>query len=79
MGNDFPGVTRPNGMVKLGPDVLLQGTDSYSGYLQFPSGAFSGFSMMHESGTGGAPKYGTVSQMPMYTLRLESYLYRILM
>jgi putative alpha-1,2-mannosidase len=50
-------------MVKLGPDLLIKGTDSYSGYL--PRGNFSGFSMMHESGTGGAPKYGTVSQLPL--------------
>ncbi|KAH8821329.1 putative alpha-1,2-mannosidase [Xylogone sp. PMI_703] len=64
-GNDFPGVSRPFGMVKLGPDVLLGGTDSYSGYLPFPQGTFSGFTMMHESGTGGAPKYGTVSQLPI--------------
>ncbi|KAI9743063.1 MAG: hypothetical protein M1818_003358 [Claussenomyces sp. TS43310] len=50
-------------MVKLGPDLLNSGTDSYSGYLD--NGNFSGFSMMHESGTGGAPKYGTVSQLPL--------------
>jgi putative alpha-1,2-mannosidase len=50
-------------MVKMGPDLLLMGTDSYSGYL--PNGNFSGFSMMHEQGTGGAPKYGTVSQLPI--------------
>lgn len=50
-------------MVKLGPDLFKQGTDAYSGYL--PDGAFSGFSMMHEQGTGGAPKYGTVSQLPL--------------
>lgn len=62
-GNDFPGVARPFGMVKLGPDLLESGTDSYSGYLS--NGAFSGFSMMHEQGTGGAPKYGTVSQLPL--------------
>ncbi|APA07096.1 hypothetical protein sscle_02g018660 [Sclerotinia sclerotiorum 1980 UF-70] len=62
-GNDFPGVARPWGMVKLGPDLLIQGTDSYSGYL--PNGNFSGFSLMHEQGTGGAPKYGTVAQLPL--------------
>ncbi|KAJ5098734.1 hypothetical protein N7532_005735 [Penicillium argentinense] len=62
-GNDFPGATRPFGMVKLGPDLLQSGTDAYSGYL--PTGEFSGFSMMHEQGTGGAPKYGTVSQLPL--------------
>lgn len=50
-------------MVKLGPDNLDPGTDAYSGYL--PNGNFSGFSMMHEQGTGGAPKYGTVSQLPL--------------
>ncbi|GJN67011.1 hypothetical protein PLICBS_001033 [Purpureocillium lilacinum] len=49
-------------MVKLGPD-LLTGSDSYSGYQ--PTGSFIGFSMLHESGTGGAPKYGVVSQMPI--------------
>lgn len=49
-------------MVKLGPD-LFTGSDSYSGYQ--PSGNFTGFSMLHESGTGGAPKYGVVSQMPV--------------
>ncbi|KAJ5894203.1 hypothetical protein N7495_005894 [Penicillium taxi] len=62
-GNNFPGAVRPFGMVKLGPDLLVSGTDSYSGYL--PTGNFSGFSMMHEQGTGGAPKYGTVSQLPL--------------
>jgi predicted alpha-1,2-mannosidase len=50
-------------MVKLGPDVESGKTDAYSGYL--PSGNVWGFSMMHESGTGGAPKYGVVSQMPV--------------
>ena len=50
-------------MVKLGPDLLVAGTDSYSGYLS--NGNFSGFSMMHEQGTGGAPKYGTVAQLPL--------------
>ncbi|KAL3476068.1 glycosyl hydrolase family 92-domain-containing protein [Aspergillus californicus] len=62
-GNNFPGAARPFGMVKLGPDLLSGNTDAYSGYL--PSGEFSGFSMMHEQGTGGAPKYGTVSQLPV--------------
>lgn len=62
-GNDFPGAARPFGMVKLGPDLSASGTDAYSGYLS--KGKFSGFSMMHEQGTGGAPKYGTVSQLPL--------------
>ena len=50
------------GIVKLGPD-LFNGGDSYSGYQ--PNGNFTGFSMLHESGTGGAPKYGVVSQLPV--------------
>jgi putative alpha-1,2-mannosidase len=63
-GNRFPGVVAaPFAMVKLGPDVESGRTDAYSGYL--PSGNIRGFSMMHESGTGGAPKYGVVSQMPV--------------
>ncbi|KAI1112795.1 glycoside hydrolase family 92 protein [Nemania sp. NC0429] len=61
-GNTFPGVSLPFGMVKLGPD-LYTGSDSYSGYQ--PTGNFIGFSLLHESGTGGAPKYGVVSQMPV--------------
>ncbi|OAA56625.1 glycoside hydrolase family 92 protein [Niveomyces insectorum RCEF 264] len=66
-GNIFPGVSEPLGMVKLGPDMdggpNSRGS-SYSGYA--PGGAFfTGFSMLHESGTGGAPKYGVVSQMPV--------------
>ncbi|RMZ72201.1 glycosyl hydrolase family 92 [Pyrenophora seminiperda CCB06] len=63
-GHRFPGVVAaPFAMVKLGPDMHDGETDAYSGYL--PSGNIFGFSMMHESGTGGAPKYGVVSQMPV--------------
>lgn len=62
-GNMFPGVvSEPYAMVKLGPDVEDGETDAYSGYL--PEGKLWGFSMMHESGTGGAPKYGIINQMP---------------
>lgn len=49
-GNMFPGVTLPFGVVKLGPD-LYTGSDSYSGYQS--TGNVTGFTMMHESGTGG--------------------------
>ena len=61
-GNTFPGVARPLGIVKLGPDLYTH-VDAYSGYQ--PTGNFTGFTMLHESGTGGAPKYGVVSQMPV--------------
>lgn len=50
-GNRFPGVVAaPFAMTKLGPDVESGNTDAYSGYLS--TGNISGFSMMHESGTG---------------------------
>ncbi|KAF1831836.1 alpha-1,2-mannosidase family protein [Decorospora gaudefroyi] len=63
-GNRFPGVVAaPFAMVKLGPDMRNGDANAYSGYL--PEGNIFGFSMMHESGTGGAPKYGVVSQMPV--------------
>ncbi|KAL6718415.1 hypothetical protein ACLMJK_004504 [Lecanora helva] len=62
-GNMFPGaVSEPFAVVKLGPDVRNGGVDGYSGYQ--PQGNITGFSMTHESGTGGAPKYGVMSQMP---------------
>ncbi|CAM1511251.1 Fc.00g087640.m01.CDS01 [Cosmosporella sp. VM-42] len=61
-GNTFPGVAVPFGIVKLGPD-LYTGSDAYSGFQA--TGNFTGFTMLHESGTGGAPKYGVVSQMPV--------------
>ena len=57
-GNVFPGVVpAPFSVVKFGPD-LYTGSHSYSGYQ--PTGDITGFSMMHESGTGGAPKYGSL-------------------
>lgn len=60
----FPGVTLPFGVVKIGVDVAPpSGGDAYSGYHYL--GKITGFSMMHESGTGGAPKYGVVSQFPV--------------
>lgn len=59
----FPGPSYPLGMVKLGPDVYNGPSDSYSGYQAL--GNITGFSMLHESGTGGAPNYGVVFQMPV--------------
>ncbi|KAI5958894.1 hypothetical protein KGF57_002328 [Candida theae] len=62
-GNMFPGATRPFGMAKIGVDVLDPSFgNAYSGYA--PGGEINGISMMHESGTGGAPEYGVVSQLP---------------
>lgn len=57
----FPGVvSAPFAMVKLGPDC---GPDHYSGYSE--SRPIEAFSMMHVSGTGGAPTYGVVAQFPV--------------
>lgn len=61
-GHNFPGVSRPFGIVKMGPDVVQGDLDAYAGYL--PQGEINGFSMLHLSGDGGAPMYGVVSQMP---------------
>ena len=41
-------------------------TDANAGYT--PDGNVTAFTMLHESGTGGAPKYGLVPQMPLTTL-----------
>ena len=50
-------------MIKPGIDVSDSTFgDSYSGYA--PNGKIIGISMMHESGTGGAPQYGVISQLP---------------
>ncbi|KAJ7168271.1 glycosyl hydrolase family 92-domain-containing protein [Mycena crocata] len=68
-GNMFPGVALPFGQVKIGIDTsvvnLPQGgiSSANSGYT--PRGNSTGFSLLHVSGTGGQPKYGVVSQMPL--------------
>ncbi|KAF2427563.1 glycosyl hydrolase [Tothia fuscella] len=65
-GNMFPGVTAgPFAPIKLGPDLAFGKADAYSGYLPDLDAVVNGFSLMHESGTGGAPKYGVVSQFPV--------------
>lgn len=62
-GNVFPGSSRPFGMIKMGVDVFDSSSgNAYSGYAA--DGHINGLSMMHESGTGGAPEYGVVSQLP---------------
>ena len=67
-GNTFPGAAVPFGMVKIGPDVTTFNISigANAGYL--PDGNVTAFSLTHVSGTGGAPVYGVVSQMPLLTL-----------
>lgn len=60
----FPGVVAaPFSVVKLGPDVSSGTTDAYSGYLA--DGKIFGFSMLHESGTGGAPKVSILTVLSL--------------
>ncbi|KAK7911464.1 glycoside hydrolase family 92 protein [Apiospora marii] len=65
-GDIFVGGALPFGVAKVGLDTYELNV-SYStingGWT--PKGLVTGVSMMHESGTGGAPKYGVVSQMPL--------------
>lgn len=63
-GNVFPGAARPFGMARMGVDMVdtKEGL-VYSGYAA--DGNVAGISMMHESGTGGAPEYGVVAQLPL--------------
>lgn len=68
-GQIFVGGAVPFGVVKAGIDTYE--TDQRhatinGGYT--PQGLVTGVSMMHESGTGGPPKYGIISQMPLATL-----------
>lgn len=65
-GAVFVGAAVPFGVVKLTMDTFVKNTSIAAlqgGYT--PNGLITGFSMMHESGTGGCSKYGVVSQMPL--------------
>ncbi|KAL3496950.1 glycosyl hydrolase family 92-domain-containing protein [Aspergillus germanicus] len=65
-GDIFVGGARPFGVAKVGIDTtaanwsvaMLNG-----GWT--PDGNVTAITMMHESGTGGAPKYGIIPQMPL--------------
>ena len=53
-------------MVKLGLDTYEEPINQSAlngGYT--PHGKVTGISLMHESGTGGGPKYGFPAQMPL--------------
>ncbi|KAI9877042.1 MAG: hypothetical protein M1830_004961 [Pleopsidium flavum] len=67
-GNVFPGAALPFGAVKVGIDttVFNLSIDANAGYT--PDGNVTAISFLHESGTGGAPKYGVVPQMPLTTI-----------
>jgi putative alpha-1,2-mannosidase len=68
-GDIFVGGAVPFGMAKVGIDTyeLNLTTQTINGGWT-PLGLVTGISMMHESGTGGPPKYGIISQMPLTTI-----------
>ncbi|GME23223.1 Glycosyl hydrolase 92 [Neofusicoccum parvum] len=64
-GNVFPGAAVPFGAVKCGID-FNSSINANAGYT--PDGNVTAISLLHESGTGGAVKYGVVAQMPLASL-----------
>ncbi|KAJ5692453.1 hypothetical protein N7462_001876 [Penicillium macrosclerotiorum] len=65
-GDIFVGGVRPFGVAKVGIDSTAANWSTAvlnGGWT--PDGNVTGISMMHESGTGGAPKYGLIAQMPL--------------
>lgn len=65
-GDIFVGGALPFGVVKVGIDTYEDNVTLNTlngGYT--PQGRVTAISMLHESGTGGFPKYGVVPQMPL--------------
>lgn len=68
-GDIFVGGAVPFGVAKVGIDTYeldLKTSTINGGWT--PKGLVTGISMMHESGTGGPPKYGIISQMPLSSI-----------
>jgi putative alpha-1,2-mannosidase len=61
IGNVFAGATLPYGMAKAVADV---DSDSNQGGFSLDGGKVTGFSMMHDSGTGGSPSLGNFPLWP---------------
>ncbi|GLA38868.1 hypothetical protein AnigIFM63309_006186 [Aspergillus niger] len=65
-GDIFVGGARPFGVAKVGLDTTAANWSIAvlnGGWT--PDGNVTAITMMHESGTGGAPKYGLIPQMPL--------------
>ncbi|KAL5359780.1 glycosyl hydrolase family 92-domain-containing protein [Aspergillus floccosus] len=65
-GDIFIGGARPFGVAKVGVDTTAANWSMAvlnGGWT--PDGNVTAITMMHESGTGGAPKYGIIPQMPL--------------
>ncbi|KAH8772494.1 glycosyl hydrolase [Diaporthe sp. PMI_573] len=68
-GDIFVGAAVPFGVVKVGIDTWEGfGKDSVTNGGWTPKGNVTAVTMLHESGTGGAPKYGIIPQMPLTTV-----------
>ena len=68
-GDIFVGGAVPFGVAKVGLDTYEDNitlSTLNGGYT--PKGRVTAISMMHESGTGGFPKYGIIPQMPLATV-----------
>ncbi|KAF2196787.1 hypothetical protein GQ43DRAFT_484658 [Delitschia confertaspora ATCC 74209] len=68
-GDIFVGGTLPFGMVKVGIDTYEEAVNMSAlngGWT--PKGKVTGISLLHESGTGGGPKYGFPAQMPLTSI-----------
>lgn len=63
-GNVFPGATVPYGMAKAGADT---NSESNQGGFTMDGAPISGFSLMHDTGTGGSPSLGNFAMFPYTT------------
>ncbi|KAJ7115134.1 glycosyl hydrolase family 92-domain-containing protein [Mycena crocata] len=61
-GNSFPGATIPHGMVKVGMDT---DGSNFAGYDGRPEFNVTGFSQLHQSGTGGAVPLSNFKLFPV--------------
>ncbi|UJO24429.1 uncharacterized protein CLAFUR5_13754 [Fulvia fulva] len=61
-GHVFPGATLPFGMAKAGADVNVENQGGFS--TGDVTGNITGFSHMHDSGTGGSPSLGNFPLFP---------------
>ncbi|KAF8632830.1 hypothetical protein AX15_001660 [Amanita polypyramis BW_CC] len=62
-GNTFPGATRPHGMAKPGMDT--NSPHNQAGYDADPEYAVTGFSQLHDDGTGGAASLSNFKIFPI--------------
>lgn len=66
--NVFPGATLPFGAVKVGIDTTRWDTRYQANAGYTPEGNVTAITILHVSGTGGAPTYGLIPQMPLTSI-----------